>query len=97
MKNKFKKLEADSVSFHFNNLHQKLDQENYTEDIQKLYEEKNSLSLEVKQLKELIKEMEDKYRKYHRENDDSNRPRNGGNLARSHDLDCYLGEREEGT
>ena len=63
MKNKFKKLEADSVSFHFNHLPQKLDQENYTEDIQKLYEEKNSLSLEVKQLKELIKEMEDKYRK----------------------------------
>ena len=63
MKNKFKKLEADSVSFHYNNLPQKLDQENYTEDIQKLYEEKNSLSLEVKQLKELIKEMEDKYRK----------------------------------
>ena len=63
MKNKFKKLEADSVSFIFNHLSQKLDQENYTEDIQKLYEEKNSLSLEVKQLKELIKEMEDKYRK----------------------------------
>ena len=63
MKNKFKKLEADSVSFYFSNLPQKLDQENYTEDIQKLYEEKNSLSLEVKQLKELIKEMEDKYRK----------------------------------
>jgi hypothetical protein len=43
------------------------------------------LSLEVKQLKELIKEMEDKYRKLGSTVKLIYRPRDGGDLARSYD------------
>ncbi|CDW78724.1 UNKNOWN [Stylonychia lemnae] len=53
LKAKHKKLEADN----------KLDKDNYSEDITKLLQEKTDLSLEVKQLRELIRDMEDKYRR----------------------------------